>query len=329
MIIKNLFFFLVACIVLVKSSGYLVKSLVKISSFFRLNEFTVGFIIMAVSTSLPELFVGIVTALNKQPIFALGNAVGSNIIDMTIVIGIVTLLARGIKIKSKIIKKDLIYMLLIVILPVFLMIDHKVWSLIGLFPNIEEGISRIDGIILLLVFIYYLWSLFKQERLFRKTVNKVNHIDILKYIILFCLSIILLIVSANFVVDYASILSIELNIAPLLIGLFIISMGTSLPELMFETKAVLTRHEEMAVGDLIGSVIANSTLVLGVTAIISPIVGNILIFITSTFFMILIAFIFLAFAESDRGLSWKEGMSLILLYLFFVVIETYIKSLQR
>ena len=67
---------------------------------------------------------------------------------------------------------------------------------------------------------------------------------------------------------------------------------------------------------------------MGVTDVIYPIVGDTLVFITSTFFMVLIAVIFLTFAESERGLSWKEGMSLILLYLFFVIIETYIKSLH-
>ncbi|MBD3203044.1 hypothetical protein GF327_02020 [Candidatus Woesearchaeota archaeon] len=326
MIIQHFFFFMTACIFLVKSSDYLVKSLVKISSFFKLNEFTIGFIIMAISTSLPELFVGIVSALDGEPIFALGNAIGSNIMDLTIVIGIVTLLAKEIKIKSKIIKRDLIYMLLIVILPALLMIDHKIWNFLGIFPNTPRGISRIDGFILLFVFAGYIWSMFRQERLFRKTIPPVSKVEVIKYALLFCASFLLLIISAHFVVDYASLLSFELSIPPLLIGLFIISLGTSLPELMFESKAVMSHHEEMAVGDLIGSVISNSTLVLGVTAIISPIVGDTLVFVSSTFFMILIAFIFLTFAESDKGLSWKEGMSLVLLYLFFVIIETYIKS---
>ncbi|MBU0756536.1 MAG: sodium:calcium antiporter [Nanoarchaeota archaeon] len=319
-------FFIVACIFLVKSSDYLLKSLTKIASFFRINEFTIGFILMAVSTSLPELFVGIVAALNNQPLFSVGNVIGSNIMDLTIVIGIVTILARGIKIKSKIIKKDLIYMLLIVFAPVVLMVDHYFWAIFRV--KVPAGISRIDGAILILIFAFYIWSLFKQEKLFRKTMPRTNHFHIVKYFFYFILSFIFLIGSAKAVVEYATLLSIEMALPPLLIGLFIIALGTSLPELMFETKAVLAGHEEMAVGDLIGSVIANSTLVLGVTAIITPIVGNALVFVSSTLFMILVAFIFLTFAESDKGLSWKEGMSMILLYLFFVILETYIMSLS-
>ncbi|MBN1502715.1 sodium:calcium antiporter [Candidatus Woesearchaeota archaeon] len=325
MFMLNLGIFVVACIVLVKSSGSLVRSLIKISSFLRLNEFTIGFIIMAISTSLPEMFVGIMSAINNVSSFSLGNVIGSNILDLTIVVGIVAVLAKGIRIKSKIIKKDLAYMMFFIFLPILLMVDAKLWRLFG-FTNATIGLTRPDGVILLLAFIIYLWSLVKQEKLFRKSIDHTPKREIFKYIFFFILSISLLFVSSDYVVKYAELLSLDLNVPPILIGLFLISFGTSLPELMFETKAVLSRHEEMAVGDLIGSVITNSTLVLGVTAIITPITGNLLVFFSSTIFLVLIAFIFITFAESDHGLSWKEGMSLILLYIFFIVIETYIKA---
>lgn len=325
MFLWNLLIFIVSCLVLVKSSGFLVRALIKIASFMKLNEFAIGFIIMSVSTSLPELFVGIMAAFNKTPSFSLGNVIGSNILDMTFVVGIVAVLANGIKIKSKIIKRDLFYMILLLFLPIFLMVDAKILQYFG-FKDAVIGLSRVDGIILLLAFGVYIWSLVKQERLFRRTMNSVSRKEAFKYILFFVLSLAALILSSEFVVKYAEYISLDLGISPLLIGLLIIAFGTSLPELMFETKAVLSKHEEMAIGDLIGSVICNSTLVLGITSIIYPIQGDLLVFFTSTVFMILIAFIFLTFAESDRGLSWKEGMSLILLYIFFLIIETYIKA---
>ena len=88
-IIVNLFFFVVSCLFLVKSSNVLVKSLTKIAYFLKLNEFTIGFIVMAISTSLPELFVGITSAFHHNSVLALGNVIGSNILDMTFVVGIV------------------------------------------------------------------------------------------------------------------------------------------------------------------------------------------------------------------------------------------------
>ena len=326
MIVINLVLFILACIVLVQSNSFLVKSLAKISYFLKLNEFTIGFIIMSLATSLPELFVGIMSALSGTPAFAIGNVIGSNILDLTLVIGIAALLAKNINIESKIIRKDMIYMLLIAVLPVILLMDHHFWWKLGLFPNMIPGLSRLDGIILISAFVYYIFTLVQQEAQFSKIVDKTSRKEAIKFMLLFLVSITLLLISAHFVVDYAKLLSIDLAISPLLMGLFIISLGTSLPELMFETKAVLSQHQSMAIGDLVGSVITNSALVLGVTAIIAPIAVNSVIYLTSTLFMLFAAFIFFTFAESGEKITWTEGIALLFLYVLFIIIETYINT---
>jgi cation:H+ antiporter len=113
-----------------------------------------------------------------------------------------------------------------------------------------------------------------------------------------------------------------LGVPPILIGLFLISIGTTMPELIFEMKAVVSNHQNMALGDLIGSVITNSTLVLGLTAIIFPIqAGDFLVYMTSTFFMLTVAFLFMTFIEAERHILWQEGVGLILLYVLFVIVE--------
>lgn len=326
MLVINLALFVLACIVLVQSNSFLVKSLAKISYFLKLNEFTIGFIIMSLATSLPELFVGIMSALSGTPEFAIGNVIGSNILDLTLVIGIAALLAKNINIESKIIRKDMIYMLLIAVLPVILLMDHHLWWKFGLFPNMIQGLSRMDGIILLGVYAYYIYTLVQQEARFSRIVDKTSRKEAIKFMLLFLVSITLLLISAHFVVDYAKLLSIDLAISPLLVGLFIISFGTSLPELIFETKAVLSKHQSMAIGDLVGSVITNSALVLGVTAVIAPIAVNSVIYLTSTLFMLFSAFIFFTFAESGNKITWTEGIALLFLYVLFIIIETYINT---
>lgn len=314
MLIVNLIFLVVACFALVKSSSFLVRSLTKISEYFGMNEFAIGFIIMAISTSLPELFVGITAAIDRAGGLAIGTVIGSNILDLTLIVGIVTLLVKGIKIKSKLIRKDIVYMMAMVILPLFLMWDGVV--------------GRVDGLILVGVFIIYILQMIKQEHSFRKKLENVGRREAFFWIVVSVVSVILLIVSAEFVVEFATRLSIDLMLPKILIGLFIISLGTSLPELIFEAKAVLARHEELALGDLLGSVITNSTLVLGVTALIYPVTADMLLFFSSALFMVLIAFLFMTFAESEAGISWKEGVSLILFYVFFIIMESYIKMLS-
>lgn len=305
--------FIIACFVLVKSSSLLVRSLSRVAHYLKINEFAMGFIIMAFSTSLPELFVGITAAIEKNPALALGTVIGSNILDLTIVIGVVTLLARGVKIRSKIIKRDVLYMVGIVTLPLLLAIDGE--------------ISRLDGIILLVIFVVYIWQLTKQERRFKKSVDHVKKREAIFYGLITVAGVMILLISSSFVVKFATQLSLDLMLSPIFIGLFVVALGTSLPELIFETKAVMAKHEELAIGDLLGSVITNSTLVLGLTAVIFPISTNLVIFFTSAIFMVLVAFIFMTFAESDKGITWKEGIALILLYVFFVVMESYIRTL--
>ncbi len=315
MLIANLMIFLAACLVLLTSGTLLVKTLAKIASFLRLSEFVVGFVIMAFATSIPELFVGITSAIAKNPALSLGNVIGSNIIDLTLVIGIVILLGKGINIKSKKTKIDALYMVFIAALPMVLMV-------------IGNSLSRIDGIILLAAFVVYARRILKQKKLFKKEVeNGIKRKEIILTTMLFILSLALLFLSSKFVVDYATLLSVDLALPSIIVGLFIVAIGTSLPELTFESKAVMKGHSEMALGDLIGSVIANSTLVLGITSIIYPITANILLFSVSAIFMVVIAFLFATFVESGNKLYIKEGISLILLYIFFVMIEFYINTI--
>ncbi|MBU3941455.1 MAG: sodium:calcium antiporter [Nanoarchaeota archaeon] len=315
MLINNLIIFLIACIVLVISGSLLVKTLTKIASFLRLSEFVVGFIIMAFATSIPELFVGITSAIAKNPALALGNVIGANIINLTLVIGIAILLGRGIKIESKKTKTDSLYMVFIAALPMVLMI-------------IGGSLSRIDGIILLAAFALYARRILQQRKLFKKEVeNGIKRKEIILTTILFVFSLALLFLSAKFVVEYATLLSVDLALPPIIVGLFIISLGTTLPELTFGSRAVLAGHSEMALGNSIGSVIVNSTLVLGITSIIYPITANILLFSVSAIFMVVIAFLFATFVESGNKLYIKEGISLILLYIFFVIIEFYINTI--
>lgn len=326
-VVVNLTLFIVACIILVSSNSFLVKSLSKISYFLNLNEFTIGFILVSIATSLPEIFVGVMSAFNGTPEFSIGNVIGSNILDLTLVIGIAAILAKRINIESKIIRKDMIYMLVLTLLPVLLFIDHHLWHSFGLFPNMTQGLSRADGVVLLLGFVIYMYRLIKQETKFSKRVEHTPKKEAMKYMVFFVGSLFLLLLSASFVIDTAEALSLDLNISPFLMGIFLISLGTSLPELMFESKAVLEGHQSMAIGDLVGSVITNSTLVLGITATILPIHVNAAIYLTSIMFMLFSAFIFFTLAESDNKITWTEGISLLLLYVLFIVIETYIKSI--
>jgi len=312
--ITDLLIFIASCAGLMIAGGLLVKSLTKLSQFLRLSEFVVSFVIMAFSTSIPELFVGITSALIGMPAIALGTVIGSNIADLTLVTGITALLGKGIKAKSSLIKKDAYWMLGIAILAVVLM-------------YLGKELSRIDGIILLAVFLLYMYQMVRNRQNYGlKLKDHVKPWQGIGYFILFALLVPALYFIAKYVVSSGTNLATELMLPPLFVGLFFIAFGTSLPELAFETRAILLKKPSLALGDIIGSVVINTTIVLGVTALISPITGSLFLFLTSSFFMIVICAMFAVFLESYSKITWKEGTILLMMYVLFLIVELTLKG---
>ena len=204
----NLLIFIAAIAVLVVSGSIIVRSLSKIASFLHLSEYVVGFILLAFATSLPELFVGISSAINKNPSIIVGTVIGSNIANLTIIIGIPVLLARGITIQSKKTQRDSLWMIGLAILPLVLM-------------TIGKGISRIDGIVLIAAFAAYIYKLIKQGKEFKKEVeNRISRKTMVVSVFLFIGCLVLLYLSSDYIVRYASLLAIDFAIPAIFIGLF-------------------------------------------------------------------------------------------------------------
>ncbi|MBI2667404.1 sodium:calcium antiporter [Candidatus Woesearchaeota archaeon] len=314
-LVTDIVILVISALVLAKSGASLVSSLSKLARFLRVSEYTVSFVIMAFATSIPELFIGILSAINETPELSLGNVIGANIANVTLVIGIVSLLGRNIKIKDKLIFRDSFYMLIIAVMPILLMIDHT--------------LSRFDGFLLLIMFFVYIYVLMKNKIPMDEDEKDVGYTEVFKNLGIFLFSILLLLGSAQFLVRSAQSISIDLNIPVLLVGLFIVSIGTTLPELVFNTKAVLLGHKEQALGNTIGSVIVNSTAVLGTAALITPITSQFTLFLISASFMMVSLFLFMTFIRGNKGLTWREGIALLMFYLLFVIVEIYIQGLPN
>lgn len=309
-------YFIASCLLLILAGNFLVRSLTALSRFLRLSEFIVGFVLMSFSTSLPELSVAISSALIAQPAIVLGNVIGSNIVNLTLVAGVTAMLGRKLPAKDPLIKRDSYWMLFVSLLAVGLMYFGK-------------SLSRIDGSILVIAFLIYMYLLFKDRHKYHHDKPVTNHVPpwhVLGYFVLLLASLGMLFFSAKYVVDSGQAISLTLGLPPIFIGLFFIALGTSLPELAFSTGAALKRHAGLSLGNLIGSVVFNSTIVLGIAAIISPITSNLVLFATSSFFMIIICFLFAIFIETNKGLDWKEGFVLLLFYIFFIMVEFSLKG---
>jgi len=163
--------------------------------------------------------------------------------------------------------------------------------------------------------------------MFRKKFNNLKNPDLFKNFILLVLSLVILLISANYTIQFAVSFANDIRIPPVLIGLTILSIGSCLPELFFSIKAVKNNHDELAIGDILGTVIIDTTIILGVIAIISPFYFKpILIYVTGAA-MFIAGLLMVFFITSGKTLTRKEGVYLLLFYLLYLVIEIVINNL--
>jgi cation:H+ antiporter len=327
------FVFIASCALLFFSGKLLVESLSRIARFLEWREFVVAFFIMAFVGSLPNLFVGLSSAFHRIPQLSFGDIVGGNLIDLTIAVALAALIAKGLPAGSKLVQSSSIFTISIAILPLLLILDGK--------------LGRGDGVILILAFFFYiLWLFSKKERFtkvykYKKTSGsdvsenqepkKQTHIirefkvfisDLGKAI----LGLMFLLMAAEGIVRAASFFAEDLNLPLALIGILIVGIGNSLPEIHFAVASARKGANWLILGDLMGAVIVPATLVLGIVALICPIeISDFSPFAIARFFLIISAIFFLFFVRTDCKISRKEALFLLGLYVVFVITEILTK----
>ncbi len=218
------------------------------------SELTIGLTIVALGTSAPEIFVGISSVLNNSESIAMGAVVGSNISNIALIFGVSCI---GI---SFLPKKT----------PIIQLMPFLVAALILGYVLIDLNVSKFDGILLLLSFCYFLYVINANrntQTLIDEQQDKNNSITL----IFLTIGLISLIFGSRYAVIYAEKIAILLNISELIIGLTIIAIGTSLPELAATISAVLKKKTDMVVGNVIGSNVLNITLVVPIIGFFSSV----------------------------------------------------------
>lgn len=322
--IVSITIFIISILLLTRSGAIIVTRLFRISKFLKLSEFAVSFIVIAFATSLPDLFVGVMSAFHGKPELSFANIIGANMVTLTLAIGIPVIFARGIFAKSATVRKDSLYAALLAFMPIFLIFD-------GI-------LSRVDGMLLIAMMGFYIVNvLYQRERFSKIFKSKNNHKtkseakselllfrQFLRDFSVLFLAIVVLIVSAEGVIRSVLKIVENFNIPIVAMGLFIVAISITLPEIIFGVRAILKKHENMVLGNLIGSVIINSGLVIGLTAVISPIqIGSLNGFFISSVFTVVIALCFAIFLHTDKKISVFEGISLIALYFIFGAITFF------
>ena len=307
--------FIFSCLVLVRSGIWTVRALVQIASFLGWKEFVVSFVLMAFATSIPELFIGVSSAFAEIPQLSLGNIFGANIIVLTLAVGTAVLVLGSLEIERATVRRNAIRMAVIALLPLFLLLDGE--------------LSRIDGGILLLAFVFYMVWLFERKELFTKvyedTPKEKDFKAIKNYfknIGVFLGSVLLLLLSAQGIIQSAFFFAQAIDVHLGLVGIFLVGAGTALPEVYFSIRAGKAGQPSMILGNLMGSIIVNSTFILGVVALIHPIkVPDFSPYSIARIFLVISVIYFLFISRTRSKISKKEAIGLVLIYFIFFAFE--------
>ncbi|MDY6330831.1 MAG: calcium/sodium antiporter [Fibrobacter sp.] len=253
----------VGLVLLVWSADRFVDGAVGVAQFLGMSTFLIGMIIVGFGTSAPEMVVSVLSAMNDAPQLALGNAYGSNIANIALILG-VTAVITPVVVKKQAVKQDIPILLVVTVLTIVLLMDGNV--------------SLWDGVVLLLAFIVVTaFNITMELREKRKRKNEdaesepAEKVSIVKAVAWLIVGLALLIVSSRMLVWGAVYMARALGVSDLLIGLTIVAVGTSLPELASSIAAARRGENDLAVGNIIGSNVFNTLAVVGLAAVIAPI----------------------------------------------------------
>lgn len=305
--INSILLFVGALLVLLLAARYFTKAAEIIGQYFKLPTFVIGVFIVGIGTSLPELVSAIMAVKNNVPEIVTGNVIGSNISNILLITGAVTLINRkSIVLKSKYIFIDLHYL---------------IGSFLVFFVIIfDKHISIFEAIILLLIFLTYAFYLIKNDddsevEITTEETTK-NKFPLLQLFILLVASVAIYF-GAEFTIQSVSSIATVLKIAPSIIALTVLSLGTTLPELFVNISAIRSGKAEMAIGNILGSCIFNTLIVPSIASFF----GTIKIPDDIAHFslpMMMVSGLFFYLLTQDKRISVWEGMLFIFIYILFI-----------
>ena len=293
---------LVGFICLIKGADLFVEGSSSVAKKFHIPSMIIGLTIVAIGTSAPEASVSITSALVGQNDICIANVVGSNIFNILMVLGISSMIYK-LPVKESTIKKDI---------PV--LIGACISTLIF---SINNYFSMFEGLILLSLFTWYIYSLIKESK--NSTEEEVlNDLSTFKTVLYIGIGMTGIILGGNLTVDAASMIAAQLGLSQNLIGLTVVALGTSLPEFVTSVTATRKGEVDIAIGNVIGSNIFNILLVLGASSMICPLYISIESII-DVLFMTTITIIIWLFIKKDKIINNKHGLIFVMLYIGYLI----------
>ena len=302
---------IIGFILLIKGADILVEGSSQIAKKLHISEIIIGLTIVSIGTSMPELFVSTTSALEGYSDISLGNIIGSNICNLLLILGLTSII-RPVNFKRQTILVENPISIIFTI--IFFIIC-----------NTGNDINRKDGFILIILFVLFLiyivfMGIRSQKKQMLIQLVETKKISYFKNIILIILGISLLKIGGDFVVYNSKMIATTMNISEKVIGLTIVAIGTSLPELVTSITAAIKGDSDIAIGNIVGSNIFNMLMIIGIASLIKPIDYNvtynfqmIILFIGMTLMMMF------PFLKPKNKISRWKGVIFVIMYLLYLI----------
>lgn len=312
MIIFQIIFYIISFFIVWYSSGVIIDSVEKFAKKLNISSFALSFFVLGILTSVPEFAIGINSIINKTPEVFVGNLIGASLILFIFIIPLMAIFGRGVKMLHNLSDNDMIFALLVVASPIFLIADNV--------------LTRTEGVFLIIIYLILFYFIEKKKGLMEVVkdgkVFKEKHI-IEDYLTLF-ISAIILFLASRYIVLTTVFLANYFQVSSFMISIIFLSLGTNIPEITLAIKSILMRKKEVALGDYLGSAAAN-TLFFGVFTLLNGARVNINNYSLKTLLITIFSLsIFYLFSKSKKEISPKEGKILLLIYILFVLSETIV-----
>ncbi|MDO4282695.1 MAG: calcium/sodium antiporter [Clostridia bacterium] len=313
--INNFLLIMIGMILLVKGADFLVKGSAGIARRFKLSEMIIGLTIVSIGTSLPEVFITIKSAIQGHSDLIIGNAIGSCICNLLLVLGLASLF-RPIKLNKRIIK-------------VHIPLGICSMMLLLILGNIHLGemnvIGRIEGVFLLLcTLVYILYTILEEKREItveeRNKIEKSEKMSVITIVLCMILGVLGLKYGSDLVVDNCVDIAESLKISQIVISMTIIAIGTALPEIVTSIIASIKDEGDIALGNIAGSNILNLCMLIGLGSVINPLKFSIEYNINIVLLMIItLVILMIVKFDKDNMITRRKGILLVLIFLIYIM----------
>ena len=308
--ILNIFLLIIGFILLIKCADFFVEGASDIATHFHISKILIGLTIVSFGTSAPEFAISCKSILSGNGDIVLGNVIGSNILNILLILGI-SALFHSLNVKNNTVKKELPIVVLFSALLTILVYDNIFDK------NIENILTRADGVMLLLFFLIFIYYIFSQAKNRPHKQEEKPKNSLIVSFFLTIIGILGIVYGSDLVVDSSAYIASYIGISERMIALTIVALGTSLPELITSVTATKKGLYDIAIGNVVGSNIFNIGMVLGIPAALFGGVSNYTISIVDGMAFLLSTALLFLFALTKRKITKNEG------YVFLIIFVIY------